>query len=416
MLIERAHLQNIKCFADTNFSFVKEDGSIAKWVTLLGENATGKTTALQALALSLGGESIWGKYLLWQVEYWMRTRSGHGRISISMIDLLGNHIDNGFLIAGRSISFAEQTKIDGFVAAYGAFRRLARKESLPQAEMPEQGKFANFTTLFDEEAPLATFNQWVSSLDYRREKNDPGAIKMLNAGLNAVSILLPEGVKFDHATLEQEGKIRFLVQGQSISTLALSDGYRSVLALGGDLIWRLLNAYPESENPIGEEGVVLIDELDIHLHPRWQAWIAQKLRSVFPNIQFIVATHSPLVAMGAYWDSKTGEQRNDVLTLKLETNGGKTSVVAIDDDLADMDINRALKSPAFGMVAPRPPEVETKIDRYDALLANQHRTSAEEAEFQALRAFMAEARPIGGKPQPGSFQAKLEAYLSESLL
>ncbi|MBB6053666.1 hypothetical protein HNQ39_005508 [Armatimonas rosea] len=339
------------------------------------------------------------------------------QLSASIKENDDNLWEYGFFIRNQSITFADiyNKTPKGFSAAYGAFRRLSRKEFSPLIEFQEQGIRANFITLFDEDTPLTTFNQWISSLDYRSVKGDMAARRKLESGLSALSLLLPGGVEFDRSALDNDGQIRFIAQGTSVPTYALSDGYRSVLALGGDLIWRLINAFPDSEDPMKEEGVVLIDELDIHLHPRWQAWIAQKLRSAFPNIQFIVATHSPLVAMGAYWNGETGELRDDVLTLKLEINDGKASVQRIDDDLAAMDINRALESPAFGMVAPRPPEVEKKIDRYDELLEVEQRTAAEETELQKLQRFMAEVRPIGGKPAPGSFEAKLEDYLREKL-
>ncbi len=119
--------------------------------------------------------------------------------------------------------------------------------------------------------------------------------------------------------------------------------------------------------------------------------------------------------MGAYWNQETGQRNESVLTLKLEMNDGDVSVRKISDDIATMDIGRLLESPAFGMVAPRPPEVEAKIDRYDELIGKLNRTPFEEEEFQQLREFMAEARPIGGPPEPGSLQARMEAFLDKTL-
>lgn len=75
----------------------------------------------------------------------------------------------------------------------------------------------------------------------------------------------------------------------------LSDGERSLLAMISDLGRRLALANPELENPLHGAGVVLIDEIELHLHPKWQLEIAEKLRSIFPNIQFIVTTHSPFI-------------------------------------------------------------------------------------------------------------------------
>jgi AAA domain, putative AbiEii toxin, Type IV TA system len=409
MYVEKLYLQNIKCFEDTEFSFLKEGGTPAKWVTLLGENATGKTTTLKSIAMSTPddygvvspfnfGHKIADNFI--SPDYKM----------ISDIRHKGITQKNTFDI-NQTVQIDIYKIYPLFSCGYGSFRRLSDQTTPISPRMPDLA--SPYYSLFEDNFPLAVFEQWIIWIDYQVARGIKKYNPLKEKGINAINELLPDNVYFDK--INNEGNVLFLVNNRSIPISGLSDGYRSVLALGGDLIWRLLNAFPDSEDPMSEEGVVLIDELDIHLHPRWQARIAQKLRSAFPNIQFIVATHSPLVAMGAYWNGETGELRDDVLTLKLEINDGKASVQRIDDDLAAMDINRALESPAFGMVAPRPPEVEKKIDRHDALIAKHDRTDAEEVEFQALRAFMAEARPIGGKPEPGSFQAKLEAYLSESL-
>lgn len=75
----------------------------------------------------------------------------------------------------------------------------------------------------------------------------------------------------------------------------LSDGERSFLAIVGDLIRRLSLAHPDLKNPLLGTGVVLIDELELHLHPKWQREVVDKLRKTFPNIQFITTTHSPFI-------------------------------------------------------------------------------------------------------------------------
>lgn len=79
----------------------------------------------------------------------------------------------------------------------------------------------------------------------------------------------------------------------------LSDGERSFIALICDLTRRLALANPELENPLLGAGVVLIDEIELHLHPKWQLEVAEKLRTTFPNIQFIVTTHSPFIIQTA---------------------------------------------------------------------------------------------------------------------
>ena len=75
----------------------------------------------------------------------------------------------------------------------------------------------------------------------------------------------------------------------------MSDGEKIYLALIGDLCRRLALANPSLSDPLKGQGIVMIDEIDLHLHPKWQGEIAQRLMDVFPNIQFITTTHSSQV-------------------------------------------------------------------------------------------------------------------------
>ena len=81
--------------------------------------------------------------------------------------------------------------------------------------------------------------------------------------------------------------------GQEIRIDQLSDGEKCLISLIGDLARRLAIANPTLENPLQGEGIVLIDEIELHCHPEWQRMIIQKLPEVFPNCQFILSTHSP---------------------------------------------------------------------------------------------------------------------------
>jgi len=84
--------------------------------------------------------------------------------------------------------------------------------------------------------------------------------------------------------------------GVTLNINQLSDGERGILALILDLVQRLLQANPDLEDPLQDgKALVLIDELDLHLHPRWQRMVVQKLTDIFPNCQFIATTHSPQI-------------------------------------------------------------------------------------------------------------------------
>ena len=160
-------------------------------------------------------------------------------------------------------------------------------------------------------------------LDYRIAKNpdDSKSKHMMKLGKESIIELLPGNINFDQVT--NDGIILFSLENQLIPITQLSDGFRSIIALVGDLIWRLFQTFSHLEtDPRQASGIVLIDELDIHLHPVWQRLIAKKLRTVFPNLQFFVATHSPFVAAGA---------GDDALTLTVKMINGEVQIEAVEN-------------------------------------------------------------------------------------
>jgi predicted ATP-binding protein involved in virulence len=136
---------------------------------------------------------------------------------------------------------------------------------------------------------------------------------------------------------------------QEIELDWLSDGERSLLALAGDLARRLATTYPDSLNPVQEKGLVLIDEIELHLHPAWQRIIIQRLTKTFPQCQFIVTTHSPQVL------SEVQPECIHILSLGEDGN----VVVKRPERSFGRDSNRILED-IMG-VAKRPPAIEEKI-------------------------------------------------------
>jgi predicted ATP-binding protein involved in virulence len=98
---------------------------------------------------------------------------------------------------------------------------------------------------------------------------------------------------------EKPLKLLINKNGETLDIRQLSDGERSFIALICDLGRRLALANPELKNPLQGAGIVLIDEIELHLHPKWQLEVTEKLRKIFPNIQFIVTTHSPFIIQTA---------------------------------------------------------------------------------------------------------------------
>ena len=440
MWVVELRLQNIKCFEDVTIRLGENDKPYP-WITFLSENGGGKSTALQALALLLAGHQD-AQILLPRPIGWLREITQLGLISTQIRqdkndgkfleenfddNALGISyiVDNAFLVPFPNKKILEAIpQIDSengdrttifqrhfpdnkgcFAVGYGAFRRLKRQID----DSPDNGnpiwRAENFLTQFREDIPLTTFNDWMRQLDYRISKTgDPTAKRHLDIGIAAINALLPEGTRFEAIT--DEGQVTFNVNGVVVPTLALSDGYRSVLALAGDLIYRLIRAFPESERPLEERGVVLIDELDIHLHPTWQREIAGWLRKQFPNLQFIVATHSPLIVAGA---------GQDAVTYKFELEAGKAQVHRVENQTFK-SVENVMTGEAFGLESPFSPEAQETIDEYDTLTAKEEKlTKKERAHLEKLRHLLRSVRPFRRRPQPGSLEARIEDFLDKTL-
>ncbi|MBQ4295913.1 MAG: AAA family ATPase [Prevotella sp.] len=120
--------------------------------------------------------------------------------------------------------------------------------------------------------------------------------------------------------------------GQRIEQL--SEGYKIVIAMVADLVARMAEANPGMDNPLEASGIVLVDEIDLHLHPQWQREIILQLTTVFKNIQFIVTTHSPIIVMGA---------ANVAQVVNLNMTDNET------EDVSKSNIGAILLSELFGL-------------------------------------------------------------------
>ncbi len=446
MWLSNVTLENIKCFEKIELSFAKTLESPYRWITLLGENGVGKSTILQAIGLLLAGPEA-AKELLPRPTGWVRNTSHLGKLIAYIRQENGDQgkysrkqkkFSYTYFVTGdrpeiplspsdfvwtfpwtmvileentavlnwlRANAFASNSK-GWFAAGYGSFRRLTRENKILIPSLSTLTRASNFSTQFDESSPLSSFEQWIVHLDYRlaKDKNDEQAQKMWQLGTQAIAKLLPKNVEFAGIT---DSVVYFLVQGQKVPTANLSDGYRSVIAFAGDLIWRLLQAFPDMADPTQATGIVLIDELDIHLHPTWQRDIAGWLRTAFPNLQFIVATHGPLVAIGA------GE---DALTLRFKTD--EHGIVNIEpiDNISTYDVDQVLKSPAFDLVSNYSPQTQQKIEQYHQLRMRFDDLDDNERKlFAELTKFMREIQLIETPPEPGSLLDRMNRFLEENL-
>lgn len=179
----------------------------------------------------------------------------------------------------------------------------------------------------------------------------------------------------------------------------LSDGYKIIIAMVADLAARMAEANPSLPEPLEGNGIVLIDEVDLHLHPRWQRTILSKLHETFPNIQFIVSTHSPIIVVGA----------SDIAQI---VNLGVPEQLT-SSDVSKESIGEILLSDLFGLQSLFSPEWESKIKERDGLLAKSNLTEEEQKKLECLNDSLSK---LSFLPNPESIKAnKLIQLLAEKL-
>lgn len=164
----------------------------------------------------------------------------------------------------------------------------------------------------------------------------------------------------------------------------LGYGYQTLVTWVADLANRMAERYPNSKNPLHEPAVVLVDEIDLHLHPKWQRKLMSFLTGRFPNVQFIASAHSPLVAQAAA----------DANLAVLRREGDH---VVIDNDLGHIRnwrIDQILTSDLFGLETARPPQIEAALKERGRLLSKSKLTATDKKRLAELEAEIGEL-PMG---------------------
>lgn len=425
MWVESLHLQNIKCFNDLTIHFGEKEKPF-RWTTLLGENGCGKSTILQALGLLLNGSKFIDKFNL-DFKNWIKNKSKESSLDFilhqggadtilktypnSIINVYhhGYYFDNksSLLTLNKyskeffeSLSYAQKT---WFACGYGVYRRL---EIAPKSEniyTTESQRYTNFITLFNPNESIPTLNLWFFELDYKILKDkDKVAAHQQELIIQALNTILENNAVYDG--IDSDKQIYFKMNGQRISINQLSDGYKSILSLVGDIICRLTIAFPYSEDILKEHGVILIDEIDIHLHPTWQYKIAKQLQDLFPNMQFIVATHSPIVAAGAGFEA---------CTYKLWLENGETQCKRIYN-LSTKDVDDILTSTAFNLPSKFSQEIEDIVKRYTILHTKENKTEQEKLELEKLIPLV-KSLNHSINDDPNSLENRIRAFLDKNI-
>ncbi len=335
--IQSFHFENFKGIMKTEVNNLPAD---APWILLTGENGYGKTSVLQAIACSLVG-SYKEKHIH---EYFIETIK---RVSVKTIiynsgiyKLENKTINDKFRhpLVHSFVRRNNKEKISS-VACYGSSRLDTYTES--SIENIRQSKIKN---LFDTTSLLENIEYQLTRW-YAKKSNKDFNEKYQKTKQLLVDILQIKDIQIDFKT----DKVTYIEQdanGDAYEELPLhqlASGYRSLIAMVGDMILKLFRTQPEILDPKELEGIVIIDELDLHFHPKWQKRLPQILTKHFPKIQFIASTHSPIPFLGA-------PKGSVFLTVNRSKEAGITveRIKHLEEEIHKLTPNLLLDSPIFG--------------------------------------------------------------------
>jgi energy-coupling factor transporter ATP-binding protein EcfA2 len=408
----------MRCFGPRQrLDLSDSQGRPARWTVILGNNGVGKTTLLRALAAAvLVPNAVPDAHLaplaLEEGRLFRRLlRRTQAPVELSARLALCDHItspapamvemrqsiDPGG--AGEFDLTKELTAFAGMACfAYGAARRIGRKGGGDQEQ--EANLLDSVRTLIDEESDLGDPEEWLLGLDYAAVRADSSALRQRSARYREevhrlLIDLLPDISDLRFAS-KQEGQKSFKPQVEVktpygwVRLSRLSWGYRTLVSWLVDLLHRLSETYPKSKNPLAEPAVVLIDEIDLHLHPKWQRTIIQYLTDRLPNTQFIVTAHSPLVVQSA--------PKANLVVLRQREGADHVEIDNDSTSVRGWRVDQILTSDLYGLSSARAPDIEALLDEQRRLVTKARRTSAERTRLEKITAELA-SLPTAERPE-----------------
>ncbi|MCI5074875.1 AAA family ATPase [Oricola sp.] len=309
MFIESIAIENIRSLSTFEANFVTEDDKqdVRQWSLFVGENGTGKSTVLKAVGLLLAGsDSI--THLIGNPSSWVRRGTEQGRIAARLrtsdweprdIELVIKADDGPTSLIRRNLDglaplddALEHADQNYFAVGYGPYRRLNTDPGFASSSQRIPVRAHGLATLFDTNIAVHPIQEWAMDLDYRRGEDGLDVVR------RSINTLMPDvgflGIDKDKKTL------MFQTLDGEMPLEQLSDGYQNVAAWIGDLLYRVTDAFSHHNNPLNARGILLIDEIDAHLHPSWQRRLRQFLSNTLPNFQILATTHSALTLQQAH--------------------------------------------------------------------------------------------------------------------
>lgn len=390
-------IANIRCFGERRqrLEMTTRDGNPARWTVILGDNGTGKTTLLRAFAVCLPlpsqrlkthrtqrtmsdpgvsfGSRLGHSHL---VELFQRRDSLEpGSMEVSLrsgqaLDLPGDDTSAATVrLNPRSGSTAEHASRHlPLCFGYGAARRIMGTPLITQGVGDQ-----DHPSLFNIDAPLQSPEEWLLRMDYAASQQ-----KRLGAQRDRVVRtmidLLPDVLDIEFIVERERPRVRFQTSYGMVELAGLSLGYQTFIAWVVDLASKLFEHYPSAADPLAMPAICLVDEIDLHLHPRWQQTVMEYLGKRFPNTQFIVTAHSPLIA----------QSRDSARLIVLRKQDDHVIIDNDSEEVSRWRVDQILTSDLFGLDSAHAPAVARLLEERADLLGQSRLTARDKRRVEEI--------------------------------
>lgn len=397
MFLKEVRLTHFRCIDKLTLSFMVGDTKsvsnkrglrpIRQRTLLLGGNGTGKSNLLKAIALVTAGSNSLGE-LLGNPEDWIQYGKEFCEIEADLVTQTkkerhiklrlqrGDQLKDVIMRNNESLSEIDDALSHStrnyFVIAYGASRKMAYPGTTSKSDTYDSLRAGSVATLFNREASLNALESWAMDLDYREEKTGLGIVK------RAINKLLP-GIRF-HKIDKKNRQLLFKTDDGIVPLELLSDGYQNMAAWIGDLLYRVTETFEDYQKPLNAKGLLLIDEVDLHLHPQWQRELLTFIGDVLKNFQIVVTTHSPFTAQQAGPGELHYLYRDKKKILLEQFTGNPKHLL----------VHQLIMSDIFGLKSDESMEMEKKKETYRALRDKKRRDPKEEEAFKNLSGELAD--------------------------